>query len=100
MSGAAESPPRNGDHPHVFSDARPPSSTTNGDAVAGMVLGIISLFTLMILIGFLLALIGLGLSIAGLVSARRAGGVGTGFAVTGLVTSGLTTTLLVVWIAR
>jgi hypothetical protein len=98
VSDISENTPTDVDHTRLLGYPQPPRSHANNNAVVGMALGILSLFTLMILIGFILGLIGLGLSIAGLVSARRTDGTGMGFAITGLVTSSLTTALLV-WIS-
>lgn len=61
---------------------RPPS---NGLAVAGFVVGLVSVF-MPLVIGFVMAGVGLGLSIGGLVRAGRIAA-GSGLAVAGLVLS-------------
>lgn len=62
-----------------------PAPPSNGLAVAGFVVGLVSVF-MPLVIGFVMAGVGLGLSIGGLVRAGRIAA-GSGLAVAGLVLS-------------
>jgi hypothetical protein len=68
--------------------AAPGTQQTNGLAIAGMVLGIVSIALFFLnWIDILVAIVGLILSIIGLNKSRQLGGTGRGMAITGIITS-------------
>ncbi|MGW1184043.1 DUF4190 domain-containing protein [Streptomyces drozdowiczii] len=91
--------------PHPVGPAPGRTAPGNGPATAAMALGIAGLLAAPVLIGGLLAVIGLILGIAALMTAGRTG-TGRGKAVTALVTSSLAivvsglTVVLVLWYAN
>lgn len=70
--------------PHSYGYAAQPVS--NGIAVAGFVVGLVSIF-LPLVFGLVAGLTGLGLSIGGMTRANSAGGKNRGLAIAGLVLS-------------
>lgn len=62
-----------------------PPSSTNGLAIASLVVGILALFTGFFFLGGVLGLIAIGLGIGGISAAKRTGG-GKGLAIGGIVT--------------
>lgn len=68
--------------------AGPGTQQTNGLAVAGMVVGIVSIALFFLnWIDILIGIVGLVLSIVGLSKSRQLGGTGRGMAIAGIITS-------------
>jgi hypothetical protein len=68
--------------------APPVAGTSNGLAIAGMVLGISSVVLFFLSwIATIIAIVGLILSLVGLSKSKRLGGIGRGMAIAGVITS-------------
>jgi hypothetical protein len=98
--GPPSGPPPYGPPSGPPSYGPPPTKKGAGLAIASMVVGIIALLLSWIPVinnlAAILALVGLGLGIPALISARRGTAGGTGMAITGLVTSVLAIVLVIV----